>query len=162
MRPAPFGAAACISNRPAQIFGHFSPGVPDSLHIAAYPCSSKETVQNQRLLEALEIRLFLAFTYCTTDRTQEVGGSNPPSSTLEGPCTRDARPTTSHLAGRHFLTFRRHWCLRLTSFAGTAVIASLCARSPRGQVRPDVGHVPLVRALRTRADHRHRRCGRGL
>jgi hypothetical protein len=52
---------------PCADFGHFSPGVPDSLHIAAYPGVSRETAQNHEASEALELEVFLDLSRCTTN-----------------------------------------------------------------------------------------------
>jgi len=56
------------------------------VHIAAYPAHLEKLRKISRQ-KVLEIGIFTALPHYTTnmDRTQEVGGSNPPSSTDEGP-----------------------------------------------------------------------------
>jgi hypothetical protein len=63
-------------------FRHFSPKVPDSLHIGAYPCifhflqpflEPQKSAVNKHVLATSR-------SLTSLDRTQEVGGSNPPSS----------------------------------------------------------------------------------
>lgn len=62
-------------------FRHFSPEVPDSLHIAAYPCiSRKRGVLGGRRKGAGNKQVFAALLLLTlVDRTQEVIGSTDPT-----------------------------------------------------------------------------------
>jgi hypothetical protein len=90
----PGGAAGCWQKRllrhfqPASHFRHFSPEVPDSLHIGSYPCIF---LFLQPSLDAQKnaAHAYVLATFCSSThlhRTQEVGGSNPPSSIGRTPC----------------------------------------------------------------------------
>ncbi len=70
-------------------FRHFSPEVPDSPHIGAYPCIfhfQQPSLAHQKSA-ANEGVLATPLSSPSLDRTQEVGGSNPPSSIGRSPCT---------------------------------------------------------------------------
>src|SRR6188472_1509187 len=85
----------CATGFPTALrnFRHFSPEVPDSLHIRSYPCIFHflQPLVGNRKSAAKKQFVATPASPSTLDRTQEVGGSNPPSSIGGRPCTRALR-----------------------------------------------------------------------
>src|SRR5690349_1602165 len=68
-------------------FRHFSPEVPDSPHIGAYPCIFHflQPLQNHQKSAATKHVLATLRSLTNLDRTQKVGGSKTPRSIQQNP-----------------------------------------------------------------------------